>query len=417
MLPLRLRKHGTSGDSAHPLEHALALVPAVRERFGITRIAETTHLDRIPIPVVNAIVPASHDTLSIYSGKGETAAHATVGAVFEAAERQSAAIFEGDAFSCSAASVLRGLDLAAAGVPQSLFETDLPCVTGYDLLNGREIAVPLALVQCPLSVPAITPIVSTNGLAAGITIPEAVYHALFELVERHLRSITHVRAHVWPQFLIARARDNGAVHARADVDDPVAYEIPLPCGVDSIDALHELIASAGFKCRLLAMIEADMPLTVCATISERGEHWGFSGFGCSWSAPHAVTGAITEAVQARNVEIQGVREDLLRERDVVDEVTQHAQFGGRDHRGRWFFDAPASYKALRDLPDCAGSDLMDELRSLLAALARHGCKTVAIVDVTPEDCPIAVVRAIVPELETYVVDRRIGSRMSPAFAL
>lgn len=417
MLPLRLTKHGASFDRASALDQSLALVPAIRDRFGVTRLADTTGLDRIGIPVVNAIVPATHDTLSVYSGKGQTLQHAVASAVFEAAERQAAATFDGDAFLCNASTICGELDLRAMGVPENLLKIDLPCVNGYDLMNGRNIAVPLSLVQCPLRVPAITAVVSTNGLAAGVTVPEAAYHALFELVERHIRSVTHIRAHVWPQFLLGRARDNGFAAAAPKADDPVAYEIPLPSGVTEVDVLHEQISAAGCKCRLLVMLEPDMPVTICATISEPEDHWGFSGFGCSWSARHAMIRAITEAVQARNVNIQGVREDLVRQRDVADTVTQHGQLASPDHRGRWFFDAPAEYKRVADLPDCAGTDLMDELRSLLAALAHYGCKTVAVVDVTPEDSPIAVVRAIVPELETYVVDRRIGTRMSRAFAL
>jgi len=41
-------------------------------RAGVTRVADITWLDRIGIPVYNAISPRSNDVISVYNGKGLT---------------------------------------------------------------------------------------------------------------------------------------------------------------------------------------------------------------------------------------------------------------------------------------------------------------------------------------------------------
>ena len=61
-------------------------------RFGITRLAEVTGLDRIGIPVWMAIRPNSR-TLAVSQGKGLTDAAAQASALMEAAEIASAERF------------------------------------------------------------------------------------------------------------------------------------------------------------------------------------------------------------------------------------------------------------------------------------------------------------------------------------
>jgi ribosomal protein S12 methylthiotransferase accessory factor len=60
-------------------------------RIGVTRVADITGLDRVGIPVFNAICPRSRDTVSVYSGKGVTPTAARTSAVMEAVERYHAA--------------------------------------------------------------------------------------------------------------------------------------------------------------------------------------------------------------------------------------------------------------------------------------------------------------------------------------
>ena len=64
----------------------------------------------------------------------------------------------------------------------------LEWVHGYDLIEEVEKLVPLNAVVCPyLPLDANSAILDTssNGLASGNNIEEAVCHALCEIVERH----------------------------------------------------------------------------------------------------------------------------------------------------------------------------------------------------------------------------------------
>ncbi|HVA26939.1 MAG TPA: hypothetical protein VNF68_02100, partial [Candidatus Baltobacteraceae bacterium] len=76
-----------SFDRCVSLERTLSLIPELRRRFGITRIGDTTLLDRTNIPTACAVVPISPDALSVYNGKGLTREAAVASAVMEAAER------------------------------------------------------------------------------------------------------------------------------------------------------------------------------------------------------------------------------------------------------------------------------------------------------------------------------------------
>lgn len=117
MLPASVPKTPGTYDRAVPFEQTLAPVPELRRRYGITRLADTTYLDRTGISTYSALVPNSPDLLGVYNGKGLTREAAMASAVMEATERQIGA------------------------------------------------AVPLAMVQCPWFGEKLFDVTSTNGLA------------------------------------------------------------------------------------------------------------------------------------------------------------------------------------------------------------------------------------------------------------
>src|SRR5687768_1889525 len=87
-LRTRVPKHGGVGRHREcSSEETFERVRPHLRRAGITRIADITGLDRIGIPVFNAIVPRSQDELSVYNGKGGTPIDAMTSAVMEAMER------------------------------------------------------------------------------------------------------------------------------------------------------------------------------------------------------------------------------------------------------------------------------------------------------------------------------------------
>src|ERR1700730_14158284 len=78
--------------------------------------------------------------------------------------------------------------------------------------------------------------------------------------------------------------------------------------------------------------------------------------------------------------------------------------------GRWFFDVPAPPVRFSDLPDRASADLAVDIRRLLEVIRAFGIRCVAMVDLSPADAPVHVVRVVAPGLERFTLDGTITRR-------
>ncbi|MHB8197532.1 MAG: YcaO-like family protein [Vulcanimicrobiaceae bacterium] len=408
MLMLAQREPKASGyaDRSVPLEATLRLVPELCRRYGITRIGDTTHLDRIGIPTYCAIVPRSADLIGVYNGKGLSHDAARASAVMEAAERQIATQVRLPTFHESVARIDERLSISSCDLLPEARDLVVECVEGTDLLCGTTLAVPLAMVQCPWFGPRLFRWTSTNGLASGNTLTEAIYHALCELIERHSWSLYEARCHLLARFYLGR--DAG--------DLPFARAVALPSGNAAVDALAQRIAAAGLELRAFWLAADPLPMTVLATVSEPGSDppMAHLGMGTSLSGAYALIRAITEAVQSRVVDIQGAREDILRADEPAGITGEHGRRRNEPPRRTWCYDLPTPSVALDAVADRSSDDVAEDLRRLLTAMREAGMQHAVIVDLSPADLPIHVVRAIAPECETYAIDGRIGPKVLEA---
>ncbi len=401
-LPASVPKAPGTYDRAIPFERTLAILPRLRERYGITRVADTTYLDRTGIPTYSALVPHSADLLGVYNGKGMTREAAIASAVMEATERQIGSVVRLPVFRESVRVVGERMDLEACGLRADARDLVVDCVLGTELLSGDAIPVPVAMVQCPWFGERLFDMTTTNGLASGNNVTEAIYHALCELVERHIWCMYHVKCSMAPRFFLGeRAKDLA-----------LAPEIEMPSGIASIDALIDDIRAAGLTVRTLALEEGPLPLTVLATVSEPDSTppMAHLGLGCALSPAHALTRALTECVQSRVVDIQAAREDILRIGEDAGITGSHARRLESFPKDVWYFDMPARKKRLAEIADRTTDDLADDLRVTLDALRDYGVPTVVAVDLSPPDLPISVVRAIVPGLEGVIFTGHLGPR-------
>ncbi len=399
-------KAAGSYDRCVSLETTLSQVPQLRAAFGITRVGDTTRLDRIGIPTFCAIVPRSPDLLGVYNGKGTTTQAAVASAVFEAAERQVAAAPTLPIVRESVSRICERLDLDRLGIKPSAHGRIVDCVEGVDLLSGHSMLVPLAAVQHPWPGERIFSVTTTNGLASGNTLIEATYHAVCELVERHVWSLYHARCVLLPLML------GGAEAANLGF----ASELRIPSGDCTIDLLADRIRSAGLRLRVMFLDEPDLPCVMLASIVECESVPPMShiGLGCSLSPAHAAIRAITEAVQSRATDIQGAREDILHADDPPCSMGDHGRRVRELPKNCWFYDVPAPAVDLCAIPDNSSRDLAEDLRHTLKGLGRAGVTSVTIVDLSFAAVPVNVVRAIVPELETMCADGRVGLRVMSA---
>jgi ribosomal protein S12 methylthiotransferase accessory factor len=279
-----------SGD---PAALRVALKPHL-DRFGITRVANITGLDRLGIPVHVAVRPQGR-SLSTGSGKGTSPDASWVSAVMEAAELSAWEQLEGSGIEANASSMRQfGCEVVDAHrLPMPLgmhWNEKFPIRwrSGWDIQRGEEVWVPDELVTFGRG--QISPFLgSTNGLASGGHVLEAVLSGLLELVERD-----------------AIARDEEERHDRR-------------VGVASL--LHQVAPELAEKlCRSRVVLEVrdittalGIPVIVAFLSDAEGEQMGhFMGAGASTETPVALVRAVTEAAQSRCVVVAGARDDIFR---------------------------------------------------------------------------------------------------------
>jgi ribosomal protein S12 methylthiotransferase accessory factor len=215
---------------------------------------------------------------------------------------------------------------------------------------------------------------SSNGLASGNTLAEALAAALFEVLERDALATFHgIDARTQDQFRVRRAALRTG-----------------PAG-----ALVRAVDEAGLW---LDAWDATGPIGVPvfhAVVSEEGEAATFrvpqaAGAGCHLDPGVALCRAVTEALQSRLAFISGVRDDIDPDLYTSPPVPRAPRISAA-----LFADAAARPFVL---PDCSGASSGEDVAILLERLAAIGIRSVAAVDLTRPEIGLPVVRAVVPGL-------------------
>ena len=366
------------------------LRPILWDRFGITRLAPVTGLDRIGIPVVMAVRPNSR-SLAVSQGKGVTLDDARASALMEAVE-----LWHGEQHAvtvrhASWSELRHGTDdTGPAPMDPSRLQLSadtrwhadlvIPWAQGQQLRTGRPVWVPYELVHTDARLP-LHPgsgcfSRNSSGLASGNTRAEAALHALCELIER----------------------DAGALHA-ADPAGPGARRVDLE-SVDHPVARSLLARYADADIAVICWeVTRDIPIpTFQVVISDRSADPHLRPIGAAYGAgTHpdrgiALVRALTEAAQSRLTAISGARDDLTRARVRATQdgdALRHFQALAEQTGRRRFTDAPT----------VTGATVDDDLDAVLAALAAVGVDEPVVVDLTMDDLPVHVVRVVVPGLE------------------
>jgi YcaO-like protein with predicted kinase domain len=347
---------------------------------GVTRLGRLTGLDRIGIPVWNAVSPNAR-SIVINQGKGITDIDAKVSAAMEALERS---------FACSPAIVRRSSsrrELAKAGETsqtlscllgtgkQELAEDEtLEWVNGFDILNNEPVWVPFDAVVLDRTRLDNRYWQSSDGLASGNTETEAILHGLLERVERD--------AYVLWSVTPAGFRERLCVNPRS-FSDPI------------IDNLTTRVEDAGLQLKLFDITSDIGVPTYSAFLASRNIlqhptprfHDATIGHGTHPIPRRAVIRAITEAAQSRLTHISGARDDVFHEtykRPLAPEILA-------------LFNATAQDAQLQSGPS------FQNLQQLLALvsnrLTARGVRSAISVPLTGGDVPFSVVKMLVPDLE------------------
>ena len=382
--------HKRDSHRSRPAAETLARLEAQKRRFGITRIAVVTGLDRIGIPVALATRPNSR-SVAVSQGKGLTLAAAKVSALMEAVELWHAEHIvqplyfaaEQDLPDQPAPIDVERLARVAGG----RYSPDLRMhwIEGLDLMTGRNVLVPHELVHADYTHP-VPPghgcfPSSTNGLASGGHRLEAICYGICEVIERDAISIWHQRGREF--------------RARSRID---------PSTVDGAAArtLWDAIERAGLEVALWDATSDTGVATFHCLIADRAGTEGHIGLG-SGAHPdrtEALARALSEAAQTRLNYITGARDDLSFEEFLP---------GGRRSKAR----AAAALLELgppaRDftaVPSRNAATFRDDLDWLLERLASVSVSEVAVVDLSRNASEFAVVRVVIPGLEALHDDDR-----------
>lgn len=353
--------------------------------MGITRLAHVTGLDVVGLPVVMAIRPNAR-SLAVSSGKGLRPDAATASALMEAIEQYHAerihlplrlATYNELRYSCRVVDVERVPRLSV-----SRFHGNLPMlwIEGWDLLASDRCWVPFELVHTNFTLPLPTgsgcfPMTS-NGLASGNHILEAIGHGICEVVERDATTLARLNVPRSP----ARRIDLSTIEAAGCREALQRYDrAQVAVGVWDITSD---IGVPTFEC---VIVDRD-PLAgrwVYAT----------SGVGSHPSRDVALLRALTEAAQGRLIYISGSRDDRSRQ---AYESARDPQFT-RDVRAR--IDRQPHDGDFRTSMNSEHASFAQEVRWLISRLAAVGIDQAIVVDLTKAEFGVPVVRVVIPGLE------------------
>jgi ribosomal protein S12 methylthiotransferase accessory factor len=341
----------------------------------VTRLADVTGLDRLGLPVWQAIRPAGR-SLSVHQGKGATAEAARIGALCEALEAD-----------CAEKAAADGPDCPYDALPEAERAPDpgdycrvrseppgqpIDWCAAADLLSGKPCWLPHDLVSLDFTrgLPSRFERAS-SGLGAGPGEGDALLTALLELVERDAEG-------EWQR--LDRARRLATAIAAESV--PFDWFRSWRSRSRSLDmtlhvfALETLIGIPAYRC-------------VIGGREEFGPAFRrFSGTAAHGDPEIALFRALAEAIQSRLTLIAGVRDDIM--------PSYHARPRPAP--------APAPEAAGRPWQEAAPRPLTAE--TLADALAARGYPQIAFKRLDGGRDGIAVTRAFVPGLGSASRTRR-----------
>ena len=361
---------------------SIARVTPYLKDYGITRVANVTHLDRVGVPVHTALKPLG-TTLSNGSGKGLTMEASKISAIMEAIEQTH---WENDQFPrvettqadllAQGMQVTEGSDLPLFKL--SLWNDRLPLdwTTGHDLVTGDEVWVPAELVQANLRsrLAISTFVTSSNGLASGNNVFEAIYSGLTELVERDA-------------IAMYQAEGNRQTYDPAIDLDQLSAHYGEP-----FHGLRELIERAElrlfvFDCTNEVGVPTYKAFVHDLAVSRAG---AFGGYGTSLDPSVALCRAVTEAMQSRGLVIAGSRDDQFG--SVRDASLMHSNH---------YEAPPAGTMPLVIRENESTGSIVDDVAVVTRKLQDSGMDRIVVLRHTEPGDPVQVVRVIVPRLEGY----------------
>lgn len=391
----------SSSLRSRTLEESLKTAASISMSRGISRVVDTTWLDKIGIPVYASIRPdGAEGALCVHAGKGFTHDEAKIGAYMEAIEFSFSELGRNVAhwtMSTPLAVVksfggqIRFSDFCPRRGSKVQADSPLAVVAATEILTGLgEVLLPAELIYHPFSDnPGVRLYgTTTNGLASGNTVREAVVHGLAEVMERHVRSLD-------------------VMVDKSVFVDTAGAPVKVRSMVEKIEAAGLTVA--------LRYSENEFGLPYFSSyVMEPDEHHPIAiaaGMGFHPISEVAAIRAIAEAVQGRLSHIHGGRDDIIKRVRLAEQLGRDTEL---DYIRRSRASALSNVNSIRfeEVPSPEVATVDDALSCLFDSLGCTGMKHVAYVQLTPENYPVQVIKVVVPgaEMFEYELDR-VGERL------
>ncbi|NDV27674.1 YcaO-like family protein [Desulfovibrio sp. JC010] len=367
-------------------EQVLELIRPTLKRIGVTSLSNFTNMDRIGIPVAIAVRPAS-TLLSVSFGKGLSKKQAMVSAAMENIERYAGTETQLDWFY----GTYREVEAEHTVIPEdqlllcreSFFHKDLKLrwTLGWDIVSKQEVAVPLS--QATLLTGRINESSmyvfqsSSNGLAAGVHFAETVAQGLTEVIERDALAC---------HGLLSALR--GVKHPLYRVD---LKTIPYPLVRDVLEKFR----TAGVECMLFDCTAHDLkiPTYTCQIFDKKQTHTGMAmGYGANLNPETAMLRSMTESVLGRSEAMQGVRENFFPDDYQFNKISDSLE-----RKEEYLNIEPTTDGNM--YADRSGESFHGDIETMVNILKAKGFEQVIVLDMTPSESDVPVVRVIVPGLE------------------
>jgi ribosomal protein S12 methylthiotransferase accessory factor YcaO len=379
------------------------------ERIGITDIHDITDYDVLAIPVWSVQQPFDWSNRVAAYGKGVSSIQSEAGAMMEAIEHYSAQqlpqmVRTGTCHEIRQHGPILDLQSIVRDTDTSSLEgMVLDWLPGMDLVTGEAIWVPAAcvLLRPALDGAHVLPKSTSNGLAAGNSVEEAVCHALCELIERDAWTLAWLRTMMIPYIReVARklVQEPQTELERSNMLDDLYPEIDVASVPGDVRRLIARFESADVAL-LIRDITSDVGIPAFLAVSQTSGAVGMSGMhygsGSHPNAHVAILRAITECAQGRVVAARDP--DSNRARPVS---SSEAECDQRNI----FFSRPGSKK--RDFSSINThdyQDILDDINCMIRNLSSVGLRQIIAIDLTVLGIDMPVIKILIPGIEDWSV--------------
>lgn len=346
------------------------ITPMLWTQFGISRVADITGLDSLGIHTVISIRP-NGKALSNSQGKGLSLELAKVSALMESIELWHGENLPAADLFGSYHELKREYPVFSPDKLQSVLfspqmnNLPMPWVKVINLLSQTAAFLPQIhfnqnRAEFGNYFELFWP--TSNGLASGNTLEEALCHALFELIERDCIQQSNL------ELLNQRQLD------LAHLPSPLCETIIERILSQSIDLkIYDIRTTLEIPCYYATLGDAK-------TLRYVGL---FAGYGCHFSDEIALLRAVTEAAQSRLTYISGARDDIV------------SSF----YQKPWSAsDQSITANHRPTFADLQSQSMQQCLQQLIHRLYSHGHQHIFYYDMTRAEIGIPVVHAVVPSL-------------------